>query len=148
MLRKQCGRNQSRKPAVRRPTHRRTGCRKVVCRKIAARKTVCRRPAHRKTDIRKSVLRTTGIIREITVHTKDLTRLVRRSVHMGTTIITITTIVTALRQLPLFSRRLPSARLILPRTRLMSRMWTTRSVWQDRNTEMTPWDFPHRIWQN
>ena len=138
MLRKQCGRNQSRKPAVRRPTHRRTGCRK----------TVCRRPAHRKTDIRKSVPRTTGIIREITVHTKDLTRLVRRSVHMGTTIITITTIVTALRQLPLFSRRLPSARLILPRTRLMSRMWTTRSVWQDRNTEMTPWDFPHRIWQN
>lgn len=100
MLRKQCGRNQSRKPAVRRPTHRRTGCRKVVCRKIAARKTVCRRPAHRKTDIRKSVPRTTGIIREITVHTKDLTRLVRRSVHMGTTIITITTIVTALRQLP------------------------------------------------
>lgn len=71
-----------------------------------------------------------------------------RSVHMGTTIITITTIVTALRQLPLFSRRFPSARLILPRTRLMSRMWTTRSVWQDRNTEMTPWDFPHRIWQN
>ena len=80
--------------------------------------------------------------------TKDLTRPVRRSVHMGTTIITITTIVTALRQLPLFSRRFPSARLILPRTRLMSRMWTTRSVWQDRNTEMTPWDFPHRIWQN
>lgn len=77
---------------------------------------MCRRPAHRKTDIRKSVPRTTGIIREITVHTKDLTRPVRRSVHMGTTIITITTIVTALRQLPLFSRRFPSARLILPRT--------------------------------
>ena len=101
----------------------------TVCRKIAVQETPSKENRSQETRSQENQRynrsyafpETTGIIREITVHTKDLTRPVRRSVHMGTTIITITTIVTALRQLPQFRfsrlgpQQLLSARLILPR---------------------------------
>ena len=92
MLRKQCRRNQSRTPQSGDPPTGEPGAGKSCAGKSQPGKPCAGDPPTGKQISGKAFPGQPGIIREITVHTKDLTRLVRRSVHMGTTIITITTI--------------------------------------------------------